>query len=181
MSFYDMSHNNNRICITIDSFSTSTHKYNINVHNESDEYEQIPHFHVICTDGEILLPDTLYMLIPRHTGFIDIEEGVDDNVELIPFHKNMDKEIALAIDRNIYISHFTTRYFAGKHPIVEYDPEFIDALNECLRKEINSNGQTNWDYICIMYYNYMVNNSDGWKRFNKEIPTYTENMVLIQQ
>ena len=177
MSFYEMTHHNSHENIYIDSFSTTTHKYEINVHKESNEYYNIPHFHVMCTEGEIVSDNIL--LIPRPTDLI--EEGIDNNINLMPFHKNMDKEIVLCIDRNIYLSHFTTRYFAGKHPIIVSDFEFLDALNECLRKEINPNGQTNWDYICMVYHNYLHNNSDGWNKFSKEVPNYISNMILIQQ
>ena len=173
MSFYDSAHDISREYIKIDSFSTTNNKFDIIVNKESNEFHHIPHFHVHVV-GELAFDDSF-------DNAITIIGHRKDMTHIV-FHNNMDKEIALCIDKNMFISHFTTRYYLV-HPILLSDSEFIDALNKCLRKEINQNGQTNWDYICMAYHNYLCNDSSAYpeNQYAKECPIYTKDMILIQQ
>ena len=174
MSFYDGAHDISREYIKIDSFSTTNNKFDITVNKESKEFYHIPHFHVHVV-GELAsnaLSNNVATFVIEHRR----------EMPHIIFHNNMDKEIALCIDSNKFLSHFADRYYMI-HPILLADSEFIDVLNECLRKEINQNGQTNWDYICMAYHNYLHNDSGDYTEnyCAKECPIYTKDMTLIPQ
>ena len=158
-------------------FATHGGFYSITVYEELGHI--LPHFHV-QHEGIINDDEDVINQLKNNPRIARPNNITIDNDIHIPYNKAMASDIAICINSNNFISHYTDEYYI-KHPIMINDPDFIDGLNKHLREEVR-NGLTRWDLIRAVSFLY---GNDGrsiltQKNFVKECPVYTMDMTLIQ-
>ena len=158
-------------------FATHGGFYSIHVYEEIGHI--LPHFHVqhevIVNDNENILNEIKNLVRIERPN---IEDMIDKDIHL-PFNKSMNSDIAICINSNNFLSHYSDEYYT-KHPILINDSDFIYGLNDYLRQKVK-NGLSRWDIIRAT--SFLYGNDERSKisdnMFAKECPTYTEDMLLI--